>query len=68
MSKIWKRMEEQFWEFRWNPPAKNKIYLENDFSAVWSDLGWSTKRYGDLFDQVPKDLQKVIDAKGAHIN
>jgi len=40
-------MEEQFRERRWDPPAINKTYLENDFSAVWSDMGWSTKRYGE---------------------
>lgn len=61
-------MEHEFRVSRWNPPAINKIYLENDYSAVWSDMGWSTNRYVEIFEQVPKDLQSVIELKGARIN
>lgn len=68
MSNIRTRMEHKFRVAYWNPPAINKIYLENDFSAVWNDMGWSTKRYVEIFEQVPIDLQKINDLKGARIN
>ena len=61
-------MEHEFQVSRWNPPAKNKIYLKNDFSDILSDMGWSTKRQVEIFEQVSKALQKIIDLKRARIN
>lgn len=68
MTKLWNRLEERIKYSRWNPPASNVTMLENDVMDMWQELWGQDHYFQEVIDQIPVDLQKIVDADGGLIN